>query len=385
MRRPVLGWVQPEDHQAYRDWDAFVARSERGHYCQLSTFLRSYRQLGMKSDLLLARDPIAHTIVGGCGLLHLDRPVFRLTIAPICPLVEPGYESSADAIVNSAVERARQHGSSFVQLHLASSETAAAPGLLSATELGTLPRSEAGAVFTNGAAHTDMLWLEFPDEADDSAWDEAMLARFSKHHRRAIRRVERSSLQAREATSKADLREAYAVIAENARLRGYALRDWEYFGTTLVEQVQSGQAVVITAWHEGSILGAVYCVVAGRRLTYELGGILLRGRDLSTGFFLQWTAMQTARRLGLTGYDLGSPTSPSVMRFKSGFNPQHIELVEPRYVVFSRARFRLFTAVYPLATRHRRHVLRALRAATPSRAAQTPCVLPVLETLPLLI
>lgn len=55
------------------------------------------------------------------------------------------------------------------------------------------------------------------------------------------------------------------------------------------------------------------------------------------------------------------------MRFKSGFGPQLVQLVEPRNVVFSPARFALFKTAYPLVTRHRHHVLPAMRAVARRR------------------
>jgi lipid II:glycine glycyltransferase (peptidoglycan interpeptide bridge formation enzyme) len=116
---------------------------------------------------------------------------------------------------------------------------------------------------------------------------------------------------------------------------------------------------MLTAQYKNALVGAHYGVVAGRRYSYIMGGTE-RIESLKTGHILHWSAMKKARDLNLLGYDFTSGGSPGVMRFKMGFRPDHIHFIEPRYYVFSEARYKVFNLVYPWARRHRGQISKIL-------------------------
>jgi lipid II:glycine glycyltransferase (peptidoglycan interpeptide bridge formation enzyme) len=207
-----------------------------------------------------------------------------------------------------------------------------------------------------------MLWIDLHARLDDEAWRDLALRSFGEHHRRKIRQAARNGLEAFESSTEAELQKAYSVIEENARLQGYQVRPWKDMGETLLEQVNGRQAVMLVARHQGRNVGAHYGALAGRRYTYALGGITNEGRELKAGYFLQWEAMNKAKKLGLSGYDMTSMTTPNVWDFKRGFRPKLIPFVGSRYFIFSESRYKAFSWAYPKLRGHREPVLKILRA-----------------------
>jgi hypothetical protein len=357
-----LEWVKSCDRAHLKEWDEFLLNSPRGHYCQLSTWLKSFCVFGCDFEVLVARTERFGPIIGGAGLLHLDRRIFRIATVPIGPIVDIEREYAAGPILQAALDYARGVGVAALQFHFPCSTECDLPALLPAASLPDLPSSQAGVTIKDGRAQHEMLWIDIPARLDDEVWRDLALRSFGQHHRRKIRQAERSGLEAFETSTEAELREAYLMIEENARLQGYPVRGWKDIGETLLEQVNGRQAVMLMARHQGRSVGAHYGALAGRRYSYALGGITNEGRALKAGYFLQWEAMNKAKKLGMLGYDLTSMTTSNVWDFKRGFRPRLVQFVESRYFVFSGLRHKAFSWAYPKLRGHREPVLKILRA-----------------------
>lgn len=357
-----LEWIKSGNNARLKEWDEFLINSPRGHYCQLSTWLKSYCVFGCDFDVLVARNDRFGPIIGGAGLLYFDKRIFRIMTMPIGPIVDIGQEDAAGPILQAALDYAKGVGVTALQLHFPCSIEHDLPALLPAANLPDLPHSQAGIAIKHGRADNEMLWIDLPACLDDDVWRDQALLSFGQNHRRKIRQTERNGLEALEASTEAELREAYSMIEENARLQDYSVRTWRDIGETLVEQVNNRQAIMLLARHRGRSVGANYGALAGRRYTYVLGGITNEGRELKAGYFLQWEAMNKAKRLGFSGYDLASTTNQNVWGFKGGFRPKLVQFVIPRYFVFSQLRYKAFRWAYPKLREHSEPVLKILRA-----------------------
>jgi hypothetical protein len=357
-----LEWIKPGDKARLKEWDEFLLKSPRGHYCQLSTWLKSYCVYGCDFEVLIARNERFGPIIGGAGVLHFDRRIFRIAIVPIGPIIDIENEEAAGPIMHAALDYSQSAGVAALQLHFPCSAEFDLPALLPAARLPDLPSSQAGVAIKDGRAQHEMLWIDIPARLDDDTWRDLALRSFGQHHRRKIRQAERNGLEAFESSTESELRDAYSVIEENARLQGYQVRAWKDLGETLLEQVHSRQAIMLAVRHKGRNVGAHFGALAGRRYTYVLGGITNEGRELKAGYFLQWEAMNKAKRLGFSGYDLTSMTTTNVWDFKRGFRPKLIPFVESRYFVFSKLRYKAFSWAYPKLRGHREPVLKWLRA-----------------------
>lgn len=353
--------IEPHETAKLDQWDAFNMHSPRGHYCQLSTWLRSFAVYGFQFHVIVAKNS-DDCIVGGMGLLSFKALSSLLVSSPIGPLVEIGSEHASYSLLEAALDYAKSHKAFLLQLQF----PAAAGDQLPATmppQLPQTPRPQTGQVWRTGNAPNLMQWLDFNCLSDlrDDAWSAAMLKSFKENTRRNIRTSLKNGLSASEARTESELREACRLIESNGQEQGYATRTWEEIGPTLMAQVEKNQAIVTVAHHEDKMLGVHYGVIAGRRYSYIMGGTQRVQPDLRIGHFLHWTAISKAKELGLLGYDLTSGGSEGVSKFKAGFNPQRVEFVAPQHYVLSRPKYSAFMKMYPVMRRHKKLMSRILR------------------------
>jgi lipid II:glycine glycyltransferase (peptidoglycan interpeptide bridge formation enzyme) len=204
-----------------------------------------------------------------------------------------------------------------------------------------------------------MLWVPFPAGGDDNEWRERLFQQFHPQTRKNIRIGERQGLEVVEAQSEEQLREAYLLMEIEAHERRLAFRSWRHFGGLLIEQVRNGQAMVFVARHEGRILCVRYGWIAGRRYTHAAGA-RVSVEKLKAGHYVAWVAMKKARERGLIGYDFRTAGDPGIMRFKMGFRPEHVYLVEPHCLVFSKRRYETFRYLYTRLRRHQELISKVL-------------------------
>ncbi|TMC55091.1 MAG: GNAT family N-acetyltransferase [Chloroflexi bacterium] len=362
-----LEWLTPDDSEGLRLWDEFLLNTPRGHYCQLSTWLRSFEAYRFTFTVLIARRLPSCPIAGGVGVLQFGNETLGLMTVPMGPILDIGCEDLGQPLLEETLRHARSSGVFLLQLQFPCSVDACSAALLETIPLPESTQAHAGLPFSTAHAPNQMLWIGFPRESDGEVWDEQMLRGFSTMTRRNIRLSQKQELELREVVGESEMRQAYSIIEANGRQQGYATRSWDDFGPTLLDQVAKRQAIMLVARHCNMPVGAHYGVLAGGRYSYLLGGTVRDGGDLKIGHFLHWMAMRKARELDLLGYDLTSGGSAGVMRFKMGFRPEHIAFVSPRYYVFSRWRFELFTRCYPWLRKHKLLVSRVLSLPALSR------------------
>ena len=147
-----LEWVRFRDKARLKEWDEFLLNSPRGHHCQLSTWLKSYCVFGCDFEVLVARNESLGPIIGGAGLLHFDRRIFRIASIPIGPIVDIGQDDSAEPFLQATLDYARGAGVAALQLHFPCSTECDLPALLPAAKLPDLPALKAGIAIKDGRA-----------------------------------------------------------------------------------------------------------------------------------------------------------------------------------------------------------------------------------------
>lgn len=353
------------DSRELEQWDQFLMSSPRGHYCQLSTYLKSFSPYGFGYHILMVKPLKSDQVIGGIGLLIFGKRPFNVVIAPMGPIIEVGQEEAFESLLSEALSYSRSAGAFLFQLKIPFTEEIADPAILPTITMPTGISPQDGFPFDLMAVPNQMLWIEFEDIASDEEWEAHMLKRFTSGKRRDIRMSEKNRLSALRVTKESELKEAYSVIELNGREQGYSTRSWEEFGPTLVEQVKKGHAVVLVAYREGQILGAHYGVLAGRRWSYLMGGTVRTDKDYNVGAFLHWQVMKTARAMGLRGYDLTSWGSSGVAQFKMGFRPTHVKFANPKHFILSHWRFAVFMKVYPALKKHKHTFSRYAKSFLP--------------------
>lgn len=335
-------------------WDQFLMSSPRGHYCQLSTYLKSFTPYGFGYHVIMVKHLESDQIIAGIGLLKFGKGPLNVVIAPMGPIIDVGQEEAFGSLIAEALSYARSVGAFLFQLKIPFTEEIVDPAILPTITMPTGLSPRDGFPFDLMAVPNQMLWIEFEDIVSDEEWEAHMLARFSSGKRRDIRMSERNGLSVHRVSEESELKEAYSVIELNGQEQGYNTRPWGEFRSTLIGQVQKGQAVVLVAYREGQILGAHYGVLAGRRWSYLMGGTVRTDKDYNVGAFLHWQVMKTARAMGLRGYDLTSTGTSGVSQFKMGFRPTHIKFASPQHFILAHWRFAVFMKVYPALKKYKR-------------------------------
>lgn len=201
------------------------------------------------------------------------------------------------------------------------------------------------------ADQPDPLGLTFRDELAASGWvfstdqiqfrnsvlldlvrsEDEILSAFKQKTRYNINLASRKGLQVRQGTP-ADLESLYKLYAETSVRDGFVIRDreyylslWESFLAAPVSN-QAPFARLLVAEFERELVSAVFIFIFAGKAYYLYGMSSDRQRALMPNHLLQWEAIQMAKSLGCTVYDLwGAPDEFNeqdplwgVFRFKSG-------------------------------------------------------------------
>jgi lipid II:glycine glycyltransferase (peptidoglycan interpeptide bridge formation enzyme) len=123
----------------------------------------------------------------------------------------------------------------------------------------------------------------------------------------------------------------YRLLTETAARDGIAVHSSGYY-RALFEECGRGeggreQIRLYTAGHEGDVLAAIVVLFRAKQAVYLYGASANVKRNLMAPYALQWRAMQDAKALGCTQYDLfGIPPNEDpdhpmagLYRFKTGF------------------------------------------------------------------
>jgi lipid II:glycine glycyltransferase (peptidoglycan interpeptide bridge formation enzyme) len=154
----------------------------------------------------------------------------------------------------------------------------------------------------------------------------ALLAAMKPKTRYNIGLAGRKGVRVRDGAA-GDLPAFYTLYAETSRRDGFLIRDYPYYRSAWQRFLDAGLGRLLLAEADGQLLAGLFLFHFGRRAWYMYGASSSAGRELMPNHLLQWEAIQRARALGCTAYDLwGAPdvlneSDPmwGVYRFKAGF------------------------------------------------------------------
>lgn len=310
------------NEKSYCDlWDAFVLEHPKGCHLMLTDWLISYRSYGFDFEIaLLIENGKIH---GGYAAVVAKVLFFKFYVVPYGPIAEG---NSLIQLAKAIEKRATTHNCCLYQFNYPFASTN-----FNSTHFYDLkPDFEAlkkGSVFKYIYATNGLNWVDFkpyptPDE---------LLLSFRSSVRRDIRSSQRKGLERRFLTSNESVRDAYALCEQNAKSKGYALRDWKSFGPVVMQLIQKGSAHFIACYKDNDLKGAVFLVKSGQYYTYILGGTKRETPDLLPGHFLQWEAITMSYNEGADGYNISMGGSKGVVEFKAGFNPNPIGFEEGKH------------------------------------------------------
>lgn len=318
-----------------KKWDNFVSNNENGSHLQLSTWLQSYSSYGFDYELFIAEEN--DEIIGGFGAVIAKVLFFKFYIIPYGPIVKEEYNAIVFQLLKSIPSRAKELKCCYCQV---SFPTFRKPTILfeyyrDLHEIGFVK----GNLFKYVYSSNGLNWL---DLAKYDSEDEILLD-FKSSVRRDIRSAERKEHEIRFLKSEAEVKAAYDLCLENAKINNYSLRDWSSFKATIMELLENGNGKFIAAYKDNDLKGALFLVKAGNYYTYILGGTKKEKPDLLTGHLLQWEAIKLSFKENCDGYNISLGGSDGVKEFKSSFVTRQYSNNDAKYyVILNKRIFKFF-------------------------------------------
>jgi lipid II:glycine glycyltransferase (peptidoglycan interpeptide bridge formation enzyme) len=340
-------WTTSEDD--FYLWDEFLCSTRRGHYLQISHWLKSYASYGFKCDLLIARDT-NNEIVGGMGMVIGGIFFFKFCSCGCGPIIKEGHEKIFSELVIRFITHAKKYWAICSMINfpvLADKNADIEPYCINIPVNSDLLKSSREGnkinVITsiNGFREVKISYGEMLSS------EELLFRGFNDNTRRNIRKALKNGLDLHFATTLDEIKEAYALIELNAVHHGYAVRSWDDFGCTLIPMIEGGTCLMPTCKHNGVIKGALIIFDIGKRLTYISGGTLREEIDLKVGHFLHFQMLKLSIKKGYGFYDISVGGTRGVTRFKEGFGGRHVQFIGERYWVHNRPLFWLYNKVLP--------------------------------------
>lgn len=194
---------------------------------------------------------------------------------------------------------------------------------------------------------------------DLAATDDEMLARMKSKWRYNIRLAERKGIVVQESD---DIGAFYRLMELTGRRDTFGVHSEDYYRHALGLFVAQGRAKLFLAYCEGQPLAGLMVYAFNGQAYYMYGASSNDHREFMPNHLLQWRAMQWAKSVGCTSYDLWGipdvdPDSPSaeltgVGNFKAGFGGQVVRYPAAYDYAYSRILYAAWQ--YLWARRHDR-------------------------------
>lgn len=358
---PNLHWCENLDSPEWVAWDDFLQETPRGHYLQLSDWLKAYSIYGFKAVLLIGKDEIGN-IVGGLGVVKAEIAFIKLFIVPAGPIIREGWEDTTEVFIREFYDYCKKSGATYAHINVPMLEQGEMPFSL---PLNALPKSsifysgKEGIRFKNVATISGLRWVDLQEY--DLEKQEVLLAALPAKTRRDIRASQRKEVYCYEVRELDQIKQAYSFIEISAKENGYVVRSWNDIADLIRNSTTKAYSTFFVANKNGEQKGAIWLIKCGKRYTYMTGGTKRETPDLLTGYILQWNALILSLREGFKGYDISVGGTSGVLQFKDSFGPTYYTFVSPRYWVFKPLQFNIFNVFYNKLSRHKKAIATFLR------------------------
>ncbi len=304
-----MKWITTKDDKYVSRWNEFILKDKKSSFVQSIHRVRAYEKYGMDWELLLGVDNKDNILVGSANVI-IKMPLFKLYICSCGPNKSENFVENIGEFFTQFKNRAKELGcfASQISVH-------------DIYEPNKIKGVRVGQIFTNVASTKTNNFISLKSDEQNVLSKEELIVTFSAKGRRDVRASYRKGLISKIPKTEIELEQAYACIEDNARNKGYQVREWADMKDFIIDSVKEENAFMITAWYEEEIQGAVLLERSCNYLSYSMGGVKRHSPDLLTGYFLQVEAMMLASSLGLDFYDVSYEGPKDVQRFKKMFNP----------------------------------------------------------------
>lgn len=320
-------------------WDQFLQESERGLYNQFSDWIKSYEVYGFQYNFLIATEN--DRIVGGCGIVIAKFSFFKFFCVPSGPVIRVGYEKTLDTFISELKQEAQNTDCCYFQISLPYCDGNAN---FSHYNLDNISNTSSYFGGSEGVAFKYVIPLQGMRLVDLRGKNvyENVWKNYNSNNKRNLNKTKSVDLNFKFVTSDTEIREAYNCFTLNAIEKGYPLRSYDSIAKTLRAYVDKDHAKIACCFLEGKIIGALYVMNCGGRLTYINGGVLKEFQHLNISNFMHDQMIQYSIEKGLMSYDLSVGGSKGVVKFKESFGSHLFLYIPTRHWILKPLRFKLF-------------------------------------------
>ncbi len=268
-------------------WDPFVTQHAHGHLLQTSRWGALKARFGWQ----VARVTLQHagTIVAGAQILLRRTPWGQyFAYVPKGPVVDWSRPDLVAPLLQAMAQTARQHRAYLLRLEPELVDDPAWQGTLAGYGLSPSPET----VQPRSTVHIDL--TVSPDE---------ILARMKQKWRYNVRLAARKGVVVRQGT-RADLPAIQHLLQLTGVRDGFGIHSADYYAAAYDLFVPAGVAAWLLAEYAGELLAAIAVFGLGSHAWYLWGASGNSHRNLMPNHALQWAAIEWARALGCTTYDL---------------------------------------------------------------------------------
>jgi peptidoglycan pentaglycine glycine transferase (the first glycine) len=313
-------------------WNQFVSTHPHGHLLQSWEWGEFKARTGWSTLRLALWHTDTQRIVAAAQVLLRTAPHFplwagHLAYIPRGPVID-WTQPELCAAFFSQLDRQLRHQGAIVAL-VEPALSVDAPE--SASALHQLADWGAHTVRPLQPLRTIMLDLT-PDE-------ETLLAHMKEKWRYNVRLAARKGVTIRDAQTSDDVRAWYDLMRITSvrdefgiHILEYYLQAWRMLAGSLGDSLETEQARLLLAEHDGQLLAGIFVAYFGDEAIYLYGASSNEKRNLMPNYLLQWEAIRWAKRSGAQHYDFwGIPATDNedeamagVYRFKRGWGGQII-------------------------------------------------------------
>lgn len=320
-------------------WDKYIVENPKGNHLILSDWLDSYSNYGFEKEIIYIEDN--NEIVGGYGAVIAKFQFFKFYIIPYGPIVNTGYESQIQILLEKGKENALAKSCCLLQTSLPFSDNELVSDFSFPLSIENIINFKKGNPFKYVYSSYGVNLINL--KGFDSSKTEDLLMSFSVGTRRKIRIGIKNIEKIKWAKTELEIKEAYDLCLLNAKLAGYQLRNWDSIKDTLLKLIESDKGIFLKAYNQGNLVGSGFFIKSGKHLTYIFGGTKKETSNIYAGYVLHWEAIKISLNLGYTWYNISLGGSEGVIKFKAMFNTIAIHYENPHYyVILKPFTFKLF-------------------------------------------
>lgn len=326
-----------------RDFNAFVAKSPKGHILQTCEWGEVKRFTGWEPLRLAVEEKGEYK--AAALILKRRLPLFgrSLFYAPRGPVMDFRDHAAFDLLSCEVRKLAGKHRAILLKID-PDLEARRSADVVEALKARGFRKIDKGPNFEG-------VQPKFVFRLDITRSPEELLKAMEGKTRYNIRLAERKGVTINDHCTKEDLKAFYQLLLETTKRDNFLVRSYEYFEKLWDTLVAKGMAKLFMARYQGEYIAGTLAFLFGDKCWYIYGASANRHREVMPNYALQWRMILWAKSQGCQLYDFRgvsgdlNPANPlyGLYRFKKGFGAEFTEFIGEFDLPFSAGWYRLWS------------------------------------------